>query len=90
MKKYIHFSTEKKNAANDLEKYFFKLMINSVYGIAMKNLTKRISVRLVTNEIYFLKYTTKPRYITHKIFDKIYTAILEIKPVLMLIKPICV
>ena len=56
----------------------------------MKNLTKRISVRLVTNEKYFLKYTTKPRYITHKVFDKIYTAILEIKPVLMLIKPICV
>ena len=32
MKKYIDFNTEKrKNATNDFEKDFFKLMINSVY-----------------------------------------------------------
>ena len=32
MKKYIDFNTEKRmNAANDFEKYFFKLMINYVY-----------------------------------------------------------
>ena len=32
MKEYIDFNTEKrKNAANDFEKDFFKLMINSVY-----------------------------------------------------------
>ena len=33
------------NAANDFEKYFFKLMINSVYGKTMENLQKRVSVR---------------------------------------------
>ena len=50
MKKYIEFSTEKRmNAANDFEKYFFKLMINSVYGKTMENLRKRINVRLVNN-----------------------------------------
>ena len=33
MKKYIDFNTDKRiNAANDFEKDFFKLMINSVYG----------------------------------------------------------
>ena len=32
-KKYIDFNNEKrKNAANSFEKYFFKLMINSVYS----------------------------------------------------------
>ena len=48
MKKYIDFNTKKrKNAANDFEKYIFKLMINSVYGKIMENLRKRISVQLV-------------------------------------------
>ena len=40
-------------------------MINSDYGKAMENLRKRINVRLVNNEKYFLKYTSKPTYITH-------------------------
>ena len=80
MKKYIDFNTEKRmNAANDFEKYFFKLMINSVYGKTMENLRKRINVRLINNAEDFLKYTSKPTYITHKIFVKDYAAIHEIK-----------
>ena len=91
MKKYIDFNTEKrKNAANDFEKDFFKLMINSVYGKTMENLRKRINVRFVNNEKDFLKYTSKPTYVTHKLFDKDFAAIHEIKPVLMLNKPIYV
>ena len=39
MKKYIDFNIEKRmNDANDFEKDFLKLMINSVYGKAMENL----------------------------------------------------
>ena len=45
MKKYIDFNNEKtKNAANDFEKDFFKLMINSVYRKTMENLLKRINL----------------------------------------------
>ena len=41
MKKYIVFNTEKrKNAVNDFEKDFFKLVINYVYGKAIENLKK--------------------------------------------------
>ena len=38
----------------------------------------------------FLKYTSKPTYITHKIFGKDYAAIHKIEPVLILNKPIYV
>ena len=63
-------------------------MINSVYGKTMGNLRKRINVRLVNNEKDFFKYTSTPTYVTHELFDKDYAAIHEIKPVLMLNKPI--
>ena len=60
MKKYIDFNTEKRmNAANNFEKYFFKLMINSVYGKTMENLRKRMNVRLVNNEKDYLKYISR-------------------------------
>ena len=67
-----------------LKKKNIKLMINSVYGKTMENLWKRINVRLVNNEKKFFKYTSRPTHITHKIFDKNYAAIHEIKPVLTL------
>ena len=73
-----------------LKKNFFKWMINSAFGKTMENLQKRINVRLVNNEKDFLKYTSRPTHITHKIFDKNYAAIHEIKPVLRLNKPIYV
>ena len=56
MKKYINFNTKKRaNAATSFEKDSFKLMINSVCGKTMKNLRKRIKVRLVNNEKNFVK-----------------------------------
>ena len=81
---------KRKNATNDSEKDFFKLMVNSVYGKTIENLRKRINVRLVSNKKDFLKYTSKPTYVTHKLFNKDFAAIHEIKPVLMLNKPIYV
>ena len=56
----------------------------------MGNSWKRINVRLVNNEKDFLKYTSRPTHISHKIFDKKYAAIHEIKSVLTLNKPIYV
>ena len=85
MKNYIDFNTEKrKNASNNFEKDFFKLLINSVYGKTMENLGKRINLRLINNAKDFLKYTSRPTYIIHKIFGKDYATIHEIKHVLIL------
>ena len=91
MKKYIDFNTKKRMCAtNDFEKDFFNLMINSVYGKAMVNLRKRINVRFVNNKREFLKYISRPTYVTHKLFNKNFAAIHEIIPVLILNKPIYV
>ena len=56
----------------------------------MENLRKRINVRFLNNEKDFLKYTSRPTYVAHKLFGKDFAAIHEIKPVLMLNKPIYV
>ena len=92
VKKYIDFNTEKnkKMLLIILKKIFLKLIINSVNGKTVENLRKRIIVRLVTNEKDFLKYTSRPTHIIHKIFVKNFAAIHEIKPVLILKKPIYV
>ena len=91
MKNYIHFNNEKRtNVANSFEKDFLKLMIDSVDGKRMENLRKRINIRLVNKKRDFLKHTSRPTHITHKVFAKNCAAIHEIKPVLTLNKPIYV
>ena len=77
-------------ATNDFEKDFFTLITNSVYGKTVENLRKRINVRFVINKKDFLKYTSRPAYVTHKLFNKNFAAVHEIKPVLILNKPIYV
>ena len=46
------------------------------------------NVTLVNKSEIFLKYTSKPTYITHKVFGNDYAANHEIKPVLILNKQI--
>ena len=88
MKKYIDFNTKKRMCAtNDFKKDFLKLMINSVYGKTIENLR---NVRFVNNKKDCLKYTSKPTYVTYKQINKNFAAIHEIKPVLILNKPIYV
>ena len=56
----------------------------------MENLRKRINVRIVNNEKYYLKHVSKVTFISRKIFNKNYAAVHEIKPVSTLNKPIYV
>ena len=88
LKEYIDFNTEKrKNAKNDFEKDYFKLMNNAVYGKTMENIRKRVDVRLVTDEKKLLKLTSKPSYISNKIFNENLVAVHKIKERLTLNKP---
>ena len=88
LKQYIDYNTEKrKNAKNDFEKDFFKLMNNSVFGKTMENIRKRVDVRLVTDEKKLLKLTSKPTYVSSKIFNKNLIAVHKIKETLSLNRP---
>ena len=40
-------------------------MNNAVYGKTMKKLRNRIDVLLVSNKKYYLKWTSKPSYMSH-------------------------
>ena len=89
MKNYIDFNTKKRmSASNDFEKDFFKLMINPVYGKTMENLRKRINVKFANDKKDFLKYIGRPTDVTHKLFNKNFATIHEIKQVLILNKPL--
>ena len=35
----------------------------------MENLRNKIDIKLVNNEIYYLKWTSKPSYMSHKTFN---------------------
>ena len=88
LKQYIDFNTEKrKNAKNDFEKDFFKLMNNIVFGKTMENIRKRVDVRLVTDKNKLLKLTSKPTYLSCKIFNKNLVAVHKIKETLTLNRP---
>ena len=54
-------------------------MINSVDGKTIENLRKRKNVRLVYNTKDYIRYTSKPSYISQRIFKKYFAAIHEIK-----------
>ena len=88
LKQYIDFNTEKrKNAKNDFEKDFFKLMNNSVFGKTMENLRKRVDVRLVSDENKLFKLTSKSTYVSSKIINENLVAVHKIKETLTLNRP---
>ena len=88
LKQYIDSNTEKrKHAKNSFEKDFFKLMNNSVFGKTMENLRKRVGVRLVTDEKNLDKLTSKPTYVSCKIFNENLMAVHKVKETLTLNRP---
>ena len=80
LKPYIEFNTKKRIEAeknNDKDrKVLYKLMNNAIYRKTMEN-----------NEKDYLKCTSKPSYMPHKIFDNNLVAIRKSKLALKLNKP---
>ena len=62
-------------------------MNNSVFGKTMENLGKRVDVRLVTNEKKLLKLTSKPTFLSSKIFNENLVTVHKIKETLTLNRP---
>ena len=88
LKQYIDFNTEKrKHAKNTFEKDFFKLMNNSIFGKTMENVWKWVDIKLVTNEKKLDKLTSKPTYVSSKIFNENLMAVHKIKETLTLNRP---
>ena len=73
LKPYIDFNTDKrKEAKNEFEKDFFKLMNNAVFGKTMENVKNRINLHLTTDEQNAVKWFSKINFKTGKSFDNLY------------------
>ena len=62
-------------------------MNNAVYEKTFENLKDRINTKFVSNKIDYLKWPSKPSYMSHKIFDNDLVAIRKHKVTLTLNKP---
>jgi hypothetical protein len=91
MEKYIDFNTDKrKQAKNDFEKDFYKLMNNSVFGKTMENLRKRRNIKLISDSRKFRKYVAKPTFVAGVIFNEDLVGVEYVKEMLELNKPMYV
>ena len=76
LKPYIDMNTKlRKEAKNEFEKDFFKLMNNSVFGKTMENVRKYRNIKLVTTEEKTIIIVSEPNYHTSKRFSEIFLAI---------------
>ena len=76
LKQYIDF-----NAKNSFKKDYLKLMNDRVFGKTMENLCKRVDIGLVTDEKKLDKLTSKPTFVSSKIFNENLMAVHKVKDI---------
>ena len=89
LKLYIDMNTElRKQAKNDFEKAFFKLMNNAVLGKTMENVRKHRDIKLVTTDKRRNQLVSEPNYHTTKWFSENLLAIEMKKTKVKMNKPV--
>ena len=89
LKLYIDMNTKlRTETKNEFEKYFFKLMNNSVFRKTMENVRKHRDIKLVTTDERRNKLVSEPNYHTTKQFSENLLAIEMKKTKLKMNKPI--
>ena len=89
LKPYIDMNTElRKQAKNDFEKYFFRLMNNSVFGKTVENVRKQRNIKLVTTDKRRNQLVSEPNYQTTKWFSENLLAIEMKKTKVKMNKPV--
>ena len=89
LKLYIDMNTKlRKEAKNDFEKDFFKLMNNSVFGKTMENVRKHRDLKLVKTDEKRNKLVSEPNYHARKRFSENLLAIEMKKTKVKMNKPV--
>ena len=78
----------RKNAKNEFEKNFFKLMNNSVFGKTMENVRNHRDIKLVTSDKRRKRLVSEPNYHSHKKFSEHLMAIEMKKTRVKMTKPL--
>ena len=78
----------RKNAKNEFQKKFFKLMNNSVFGKTMENVRNHRDIKLVTSDKRRKLLVSEPNYHSHKKFSDHLMAIEMKKTRVKMTKPL--
>ena len=67
LKGYTDFNTQKRQESNnEFNKGLYKLFSNCIYGKSIKNIRKRINVKLVNDKRKYLKIVNRPNFVSQK------------------------
>jgi hypothetical protein len=88
---YVHLNAElRKEAKNDFESRFFKLLVNSTYGKSLENLRKHSDFKLINDKKKLDKWITQPRMKRWYIYNSNVLGIELNKAIITLNRPIYV